>query len=85
MSLTVVLSHVGVYKLNDVGTDRCKEYSRKRGGGGLLSGEGEDGKYGASSHFDFFICDPQMRAGWIMLSNCFFYKKRKEQNVSNGL
>ena len=51
-------------ELDNIGTDGCKEYSRKWGGGGLLSGKGKDGNYRACGHDEIFsICVPQMRAG----------------------
>jgi len=50
--LTVVLVHVGVHELYDIGTDGCEEYSRERGGGGLIPGKGEDGNNGTCRHFE---------------------------------
>ena len=39
-----------MYELNNIRTDGCSKYLRKGGGGGLLSGKGEDGKYGTCGH-----------------------------------
>ena len=51
----MILVHAGVYELNNVGTDGCQEYSGEGGGGGLLSGEGEDGKDRAGGHFEVLV------------------------------
>jgi hypothetical protein len=50
VGLTVVLGHVGVDELDNVGTDGGVEDSGEWRGAGLFSGEGEDGENGAGSH-----------------------------------
>jgi hypothetical protein len=74
-----------VYELHDVGTDGCGEDLGKRGGGGLLSGEGEDGKYGTCGH-DESLVSAILRCGPVSYAiKLKFCGKNTRQIVSDGL
>jgi len=66
ISLAVVLVHVGVHKLNNIGTKRSGHDLGQGGITGFLPSEGEDRNKGTGGHFNdnkpaFLRCGPVLR------------------------